>query len=138
MRVVLDTNVVCSAVLSPNGPAGRLLERFVLDEEKLVPVVDGRILAEYREVLLRPKFKFGADRIDDLMEAIEAVAVFIDDVASIHDTTTPEDDRPFLEVAVAGAASFLVTGNAKHFTDAANVGVDIISPGALARLLEDE
>ena len=138
MRVVLDTNVIVSATLSPDGPSGRLLERFVLGSGQIVPVIDGRMLDEYREVLSRRKFRFPAQLVEDLLEAIEAVAVFIDDVPSIQDTTTPQDDRPFLEVAVVGGASFLVTGNARHFKDADRFGVDVIAPGAFLRLFEEE
>ena len=54
---------------------------------------------------------------------------------SIRVTTTPEQDRPFVEVARAGGAYVLVTGNKKHFTDA---GVEVMSPGELLRVLEDD
>lgn len=37
--------------------------------------------------------------------------MFMDDVPALPETTTPEQDRPFLEVALAGATAVLVTGN---------------------------
>ena len=56
MRVVVDTNVLISSQLTPHGPAsvvvGLALARVVQ------PLVDGRMLDEYDEVLRRPEFAF--------------------------------------------------------------------------------
>ena len=53
MRVVLDTNVLVSGLLTPSGPCGQIVE-LVLDGV-LDLCVDGRILDEYEDVLRRPK-----------------------------------------------------------------------------------
>jgi predicted nucleic acid-binding protein len=52
MRIVLDANVIVSGFLSPYEAPGQLVQCVAVGEICLL--VDARILAEYREVLLRP------------------------------------------------------------------------------------
>jgi putative PIN family toxin of toxin-antitoxin system len=56
MNIVLDTNVLVSGLLSPFGPCGRIV--CMVSSGELTISLDARILAEYEEVLCRPKFKF--------------------------------------------------------------------------------
>jgi putative PIN family toxin of toxin-antitoxin system len=138
MRIVVDTNVLVSALLTPGRAAAKLLEGHVLvddDGRSVTLLLDGRIVAEYREVLARPRFAFEPELVDDLVAALEAVAIFVD-APAIESTPTPEDDRPFLEVAVAGAADAIVTGNKKHYPETG--GIEVLGPGELLSRLEDE
>ncbi len=111
-RVVLDTNVVVSGLLSPFRPAARILDLVLAGE--IVLLLDDRIAAEYREVCGRPRFGFDPTDVDRLLSALEALA---DHIASppLAVTLPDPDDLPFLEVAIAGRADALVTGNARHF-----------------------
>lgn len=112
MRLVLDTNVVVSGVLSPHGPPGRLVDLFLAGD--LVLLVDDRILGEYGAVLRRPRFDLRAARVDELMRYVRALAEPV--IARPLAVELPDpDDLPFLEVAAAGGA-VLVTGNPRHFT----------------------
>lgn len=137
MRIVLDTNVLVSALLKPGSAPARLVEEFLLDTagQTLSVLVDARILDEYREVLAREKFGFEPALVDDLLAAIEAVAIFIEDPLPVGAAGTPADDRPFLEVAVAGEAKVIVTGNKRHFPETGSI--EVRSPVELLRLLED-
>jgi predicted nucleic acid-binding protein len=89
---------------------------------------DDRILSEYREVLVRPAFAFNKADVEALLDFI--------DFASEHITGRPIDvklpdpgDLPFLEVAIAGAADALVTGNSKHFKPVrGRHAVSVVSP----------
>ena len=70
MRIVLDTNVLVSALLSPFGPPGEIL---ALVTTGLLRVChDARILGEYRQVLLRPVFPFRQVQVESLLSQIEA------------------------------------------------------------------
>lgn len=112
MRVVIDTNVLVSAAINPHGSPGRVLDA-VLDET-LTVLHDDRILSEYREVLMRPIFGFAHTDIDALLDFIE----FTGEHTSTRDVGVilPDpSDLPFLEVAAAGRADALITGNMKHF-----------------------
>ncbi len=138
MRVVIDTNVLVSALLTPGRAAAKLLEAHVLvddDGRSITLLLDERIVAEYREVLARPRFAFDSDLVDDLLAALEAVAIFVN-APAIESTATPVDDRPFLEVAVAGGADVIVTGNKKHFPKTGPI--EVLGPGELLSRLEDD
>lgn len=112
MRLVVDTNVLVSALLTRDGVSARFLAG--LANERHVPLVDARILAEYRRVLARPRFGLGPEVVAATLSSLEAAAVSID--APRLPLRLPDpDDLPFLEVAVAGRAHALVTGNARHF-----------------------
>ena len=111
MRVVLDTNVLVSGVLSPHGPPGRLVDLVLAGDLGLV--VDDRVLSEYAEVLRRPRFGLPEREVEVLMRHLRDVGEGVT-ARPLAVTLPDEDDLPFLEVAAAGAAT-LVTGNARHF-----------------------
>ena len=127
MRIVLDTNVLVSGLLSPFGPPGDVVRLVAAGALSLG--VDARILEEYRLVLARPRFGFDAARVAELIAQIEAEGV--------RGATRPlrlrlpdADDEPFLEVALAVAAEALVTGNIRHFPPSRRVGIRVLSPRA--------
>ena len=112
MRVVVDTNVLVSALLSPHAPPAQVL-RLVLQGD-LVLLHDERIISEYRQVLSRSMFDFDPEDVGAVLEGIESngEAVF----ARPLPVELPDpDDLPFLEVAAAGSADALVTGNLRHY-----------------------
>ncbi len=127
MRIVLDTNVLVSGLLQALGPSGQIV-RLVASGE-LVLCFDPRILAEYREVLLREEFSFEPERVAALMEQIRAEGLPV--AARPLAIRLPDpDDEPFLEVALAGDARCLVTGNLKHYPGDARQGVEVLPPRA--------
>jgi putative PIN family toxin of toxin-antitoxin system len=131
MRIVVDTNVLVSGLLSPHGPPGRIVDGLVAEE--LRALFDDRVLDEYRDVLERPKFNFGAREIDDLLDQLVAAGEHV--AAPPLSVELPDvDDLPFMEVAVAGGADALVTGNARHFPRLARSGVKVLSPSEFVEL----
>lgn len=132
MRVVLDTNVLVSALLSPHGPPAAVLELVLAGKAQLL--VDDRIMGEYREVLLRPRFGFDPEDAAALLAFVESASDWISGPPSDLALADP-DDRPFAEIAVAGAADALVTGNLRHFPRSRlPKGLLVIAPAAfLAR-----
>jgi putative PIN family toxin of toxin-antitoxin system len=130
LRVVLDTNVFVSGLLNPDGNPGRVVDLFLAGE--IVLLVDDRILAEYRAVLPRPKFGFDASDILDVLGQIEAESVRV--LASPLGISLPDEtDLPFLEVALAGEAQTLVTGNARHFKLPKGTSLAVESPAEFVR-----
>jgi uncharacterized protein len=112
MRLVLETNVLVSALLSPHGAPAQVL-RLVLQGD-LIPLHDERILAEYRAVLSRGRFAFPPEDVRAVLQAIEAGGETV--FAKPLRLGLPDpDDLPFLEVAVAGGAHALATGNLRHY-----------------------
>jgi putative PIN family toxin of toxin-antitoxin system len=125
MIVVVDTNVLVSGVLKPYSPAASILRMVV--EGVIQPAYDLRILAEYREVLSRPKFNFGSEIVNPLLDQIEEEGFLIS--ASPLKSPLPDPaDEPFLEVAVTAAAAALITGNRRHFPRGSSGAVKILSP----------
>ena len=112
MRIVLDTNVIVSGLLKPEGNPGRIVDLFLAGEVTLL--ADDRILAEYRAVLRRPKLGFDSTDVSDFLDFLEPQSERV--VATPFPSGLPdESDRAFLEVALAGRVESLVTGNVRHF-----------------------
>jgi putative PIN family toxin of toxin-antitoxin system len=125
MKIVLDTNVLVSGLLQAFGPSGQIV-RLVASGE-LVLCHDVRILAEYQEVLLRKKFRFDPERVKALLEEIKAGGIPV--AARPLAIRLPDsDDEPFLEIALASEAQYLVTGNIKHYPAEARSGIEVLSP----------
>ncbi|HYH45025.1 MAG TPA: putative toxin-antitoxin system toxin component, PIN family [Thermoanaerobaculia bacterium] len=131
MKIVLDTNVLVSGLLQPFGPPGQIV-RLVASGD-LVLCHDPRILAEYEDVLLREKFGLDPERVEILLQEIRTVGVPV--AAPPLAVRLPDvDDEPFLEVARAGGAQCLVTGNVKHYPAKARSGVEVLSPRSFVEM----
>ncbi|HXV59245.1 MAG TPA: putative toxin-antitoxin system toxin component, PIN family [Vicinamibacteria bacterium] len=125
MRVVLDTNMLVSGLITPYGPPSQIVR--MIASGALTLCHDQRILTEYREVLLRPKFPFEPEAVGALLEQIEAVG----EVVASDPLPAPlpdADDHPFLEVALSAQADALITGNLKHYPSEARRGMLVLSP----------
>ena len=126
MNIVFDTNVLVSALLSPFHPPGRILDLLLVGRIKLV--YDDRIMAEYRAVLLRPKFGFDHRSVEELLDecSVSGLAVAAPPLKlNLPDPT----DAVFVEVAAAADAP-LVTGNGRHFPADGCARIVILSPAA--------
>jgi uncharacterized protein len=135
MKIVLDTNVLVSGLLQPFGPSGQIVR--LVASGALVLCHDSRILAEYRDVLLREKFHFDPERVEILLEEIRADGIPV--AARPLAIRLPDpDDEPFLEVALSGGAKYLVTGNLKHYPADARHGVEVLSPRSFIELYRVE
>ncbi len=134
MRVVYDTNVLVSATLKP-GSIPAVLVSLAL-EQRVRLCVSPSILAEYREVLHRPKFGFEALTIDVLLVDLTRTALPVHPTIPL--TVAPDEaDNRFLECAVEASAAFLVTGNLRHFPVATFEDIHILEPARFAHVLAE-
>ncbi len=131
MKVVLDTNVLVSAVLTPHGKPSQILALVLGGEIQLC--VDERIVSEYREVLLRKEFSFPPEEVEILVDFITKTSLHVIPRPLVNSLPDP-DDAPLLEVAVAGRAVALVTGNKRHFSKRVAPDVPILSPAEFLSL----
>jgi putative PIN family toxin of toxin-antitoxin system len=133
---VLDTNVIVSAGIRPEGAPAKLIMDWVLDGQVQV-VTSPLIVKEYRTIVRRPKFyRFGFPPLW-LEFLIEESMRLPDAVRWPHPMPDPED-LPFLALA-SSAGAWLVTGNLRHFPPEAREGVTVLSPAAyLAQLMKDK
>ncbi len=125
MRVVLDTNVLVSGLLTPFGTCGEIVR--IMTSGKMVLCVDARILLEYDEVLRRPKFAVDPPKVEVVMDYIQNSSE-VHASAPLKRPLPDEDDNSFLEVALSAVADCLVTGDVKHFPKRCRAGVRVLSP----------
>lgn len=113
---VVDTNVLVSAMLKIQSIPGQIANEALLGD--LIPLLSDEILAEYREVLARPKFKFNQDNVEMLIEGTIDRGIFMDAVP-IDEILPDSKDIVFYGVVMGGRTqldeAYLVTGNIKHF-----------------------
>ncbi len=126
VQVVLDTNVFISALLKPFSAPAEVLRLVLSNQVRLL--YDARILSEYREVALRPKFSFDPDRVTTLLELL-AYGGLSAETTPLPAPLPDPDDKPFLEVALAGGdITVLVTGNLRHFPMELRQGCRVLTP----------
>ncbi len=112
IRLVLDTNVVVSAALKPQG-----LQRTVVLLAMTKPArwyVSEAIVAEYAAVLARPELKIRKGLRQQLLQLIKNHARMVVPSRLFQITPDPADNI-FIECADAARADYLVTGNQRHF-----------------------
>ena len=116
--VVLDTNVVVSAMIShlDHGHPAALMQRMA--ERKFVPVYSTALIEEYEEVLRRPKFKFSDQDIAMVLAMIRRFGIHQERLPGLAfvPACADADDQPFYDLALSTDA-LLVTGNTKHFPE---------------------
>src|ERR1041385_7244191 len=100
MRVVIDTNVIVSALVTQSGNSARIVEAALAGE--LTPVMDSRTIAEARTVLARPAFatKHGVDPLwsQYVLDALEDSGTVLDAVPAFGGPVPDDSDRPFIEL----------------------------------------
>jgi putative PIN family toxin of toxin-antitoxin system len=131
-RIVIDTNVLISAALKPSGLEAQV---FVLVAYRAVELcLSAETLAEYGEVLARPKFAgLDAERVSELLDLITEEAVMVTPAQRVA-ASIDESDNRFLECAVAARADYLVTGNLRHFPKVHGL-VKVVNARGLLELL---
>ena len=131
MKVVLDTNVLVSGLISAKGSCGQILR--LTFGGLLQPCVDSRMLDEYETVLPRPLFRIHPD---DVSEALGVIRLRAERITPLPlDAELPDrSDLPFIEVAAA-AEAILVTGNLRHFPRRMRKGVTVVNPREFLELL---
>lgn len=112
MNVVLDTNVLVSALWSPGRKPGEIVSSAIAGRFNIC--YDFRIVEEYERVLRYPKFDFSAWEIAALLEPLLRQGWSVTPVPLPEVPFTDETDRKFYEVARFCDAP-LITGNRAHF-----------------------
>ena len=125
MRIVLDTNVLVSGMLTPFGICGEIIR--MLTGNELTLCIDARIIVEYQDVLHRPKFDIDTNNIDIVIEYIGNTAEACS-TSPLSIFLPDPDDNPFMEVAISARVDCLVTGNLKHFPERCRLGILVLSP----------
>lgn len=134
-RVVLDTNVVLSALVFSAGATAGLRSRWQLNE--FLPLISTETVRELMRVLRYPKFRLDATSQEELLADYLPFAeiVPIPRPAPAVPACRDPDDLSFVHLATAGEAAALVTGDHDLLTLAGLVPFDIVTPDVFAASL---
>jgi predicted nucleic acid-binding protein len=121
---VIDTNVVVYGLLTPGGPSARVLDAVL--EGRIRMVYDARILAEYRDVLRRPRFRLKPGAIDSFLGGVRGQMLVAP--VPIPAIGPDPDDLIFVEAALAAPDRTIVTGNLADYPAGVLQGARVITP----------
>ena len=127
-KVIIDTNVFVSALIQRSYPY--LIVRDLFIEERIQLCISDELLAEYYEVLSRPKFSGFPDffiRAEGLLADINRRGLKYYHTTKIN-LISDQDDNKILELASECQADFIVTGNTNDFTFSEYNGTRILTP----------
>jgi len=110
-HVVIDTNVLVSALMSPLGNPAKIYKMFLLGALSLV--YNDSIILEYDDVLHRPYLRISFEDADKVINAIKLYGEYVDTISSTF-PMIDEDDRTFYNAAKCSCA-YLITGNTRHY-----------------------
>lgn len=137
MRIVLDTNVLISALIRSDGPPGQLLRLWQEGAFTLITSLAQR--DELADVLAREKIRslVTAEEAAALVNNLDAAAEVLTELPDIDLSPDPKDNF-VLAMAVAGKADLLVTGDKGDLLSLERVGdCSIVAPRTAAERLAD-
>jgi putative PIN family toxin of toxin-antitoxin system len=138
VRILLDTNIIVSGLLSPNGPPGRLLLAWLDDDFQLV--TSRHQLVELHRVLGYDRLKHlvRPEQVRDFVLNIDAKALVVADGFEVTNLSPDPDDNMILAAAITGNADLIVSGDKPHMLGLKSAaGIPIITAReALGRLTE--
>ena len=108
VRVVLDTNVIISALLAKDGNPARIFELFL--NGTILNYTSKEILDEIREVLSRPHFAISLETQSFVMNALENYSIIITPESKIHAVDHDPDDNKFIDCALS-AKAVIISGD---------------------------
>lgn len=138
-RAVLDTNVFVSGGTISVGPSSQIINHW--RNQDFVMVASPQLIAEYEEVLQRPKImKYTGLSLQETSQYIQEVkdrAYMTSGSLRLDVLKDDPDDNMVLACAEEGIATHLVTGNKKHFPFTDYKEIKVISPREFLSLLEE-
>jgi uncharacterized protein len=132
LRAVLDANVYVSAAIRPEGPPGRIIERF-LREATFQIVLSSAIAEEVLRALAYPKVRKvirGHLEPELWFEDLLVLACLVSDTRRALGVCADPDDDKYISAALEGRAAFLVTGDRQLLALREHEGICIVDPRA--------
>lgn len=138
MRAVLDTNVVVSAYISPDGPPASL--RIAWEREDFELLISTVIVAEYERVLsyghLVVLHDMSSQQITKVIKNIRRSATMVDVTSQLDVVPADPTDNKFVECAVDGNAAYIVSGDQHLLRLGRYNGIQIVPPDVFLLLLD--
>lgn len=137
MRAVVDTNILVRSVIKPQGSVGPVLQR--LRRRDYVLLLSRATLDELVDVLHRPRLREKYGLSESTLRAVIRLIVLRSELVQPHQRIAicrdPKDDM-FLEVAVAGQADVIVSGDDDLLILNPYAGIPIVSPSHFLAMLD--
>ena len=137
MRVVLDANVLVSAILSPGGTPVQILTAWRGEQFDLV--LSDAILAEIGRVLRYPRIarrhRWPEERLQAFLDDLAYVAILTPGELTLAVITNDPPDNRYLECAVEGEAAYIVSGDDDLLKLGTYEGISILTPRAFLEVL---
>ena len=133
-RIVVDTNVLVSGILSPDGAAREVLRRCLTGAAR--PLIGNALFLEYEDVLSREELfaaaSIGPEDRTVLLDAVLGVCQWINISYLWRPNLRDESDNHLVELAVAGNAAWILTGNTRDIEVGELIfdGFRVVTPGA--------
>ena len=138
MRIVIDTNVYVAALRSSTGASYAILE--MIYQRELAPLLSVPLLMEIEEVAKRPGMlpHLDSDEIEVVLNIIANRGI----EQKIHFSWRPflpdPDDDMLVELAIAGRATHIVTGNLRDLQPAKRLGLVVLTPTEFIRSIREQ
>ncbi|MEE9584603.1 MAG: putative toxin-antitoxin system toxin component, PIN family [Candidatus Brocadiales bacterium] len=126
LKVVYDTNVVVSGLLNEEGIPASLLDLAL--QRKVELFLSPHLLEEYKGVLTRSKFGFSGVLVSRFLVQLKRNGVLVEPETSLRVLKKDPDDNRILECALEAKASYIITGNIRHFPFKRFRSSKIVSP----------
>jgi len=128
MRIVVDTNVLISALLSANKSPGKIVALWRAGELELV--VSPEMIAEVRRVLGYEKIRkrVPSEQAQRFLKLLETGATLVTPCEEVSVVQNDPDDDKFLALAIASGAEHIVSGDKHLLSIGAYQGVKILNP----------
>jgi len=134
IRVVLDTNVLVSALIKPDSTP-ELVISLIFEKQAILCVSDA-IFTEYEEVLSREKFwSLDLKKVKRFLSRLNGQALWVVPKTPLDIIGTDPTDNRFLECAQEAKADFLITGNTRHFPFKKFQKTRIVSPAEFLTII---
>jgi putative PIN family toxin of toxin-antitoxin system len=137
MRVVLDTSVIVSGLISPHGNPAQIIARWLAGDFTLLYTQD--ILSELEDVLnrawLKERLAAAPNRAGDFLEAVKVLGEPIMGYANVEGFVRDPFDEMFLVCCLLGNADFLVSVDGDLLTLEAFEGTQIVRPAQFLKAL---
>ena len=130
---MVDTNVLVSAILSPDGAAREVLRRCLAGYAR--PLVGNALFLEYEDVLAREELFTAASITSNdraaLLDAVLSVCEWVNITFLWRPNLPDESDNHLIELAIAGNAESIITGNSRDIAAGELVfdSIRIVTPG---------
>ena len=145
MRILLDTNLLVRAAITPDGLAQKLL-RYIEEREEHVLVVSSHLLSEVADVLHRPRIQEHWPLSD---EEIQSYCQYLSKAGHkvpaepLSSVISDPKDQAVVEAAVAGQANVICTSDAHFYKSPAKEfldehGISVLTDRALLAMFEKE